>query len=378
MGSAAYIRAVNFTEMKTYQIIIDGTICAWGYSKQYVRNLLAQYKNQHVDVRISSYGGDLAHGLDIRQQFKDHGDVTVYITGFVASSATIIAMGAKRVCMSKYAMFLVHKCSNFIDAWGNYNADQMQRLIEDLEKNKKENDRIDVVIAQLYSEKTGKSINELLSLLKEERWMTAQEALEWGFVDELTEDVTDGKLALTPELRLKLNAFGLPVNGLETEVPRSKLSRALDALKSIFNSPEDDPEADTAVEEPPVSYEPISTTAFTADLRTENQSSTSNEMNTITTYSALMAAIAVSSLEADAEGRVTLTSAQLKAVNDRLAALQGDVTERDNKITALTDQVENLKKLPGDETQEKLDDTSGKGEMSSEEMFKLSDQFLDI
>ena len=136
-----------------YQLILDYNIGLWGYSKQYVRNVLASFKGKHVDVKISSLGGDMDHGLDIRQQFIDHGDVTVYLSGFVASAATIIAMGAKRIVMSKYAMFLVHKCSNFIDAWGNYNADEMQQLIDQLEANKKENDKIDVVLANMYASK---------------------------------------------------------------------------------------------------------------------------------------------------------------------------------------------------------------------------------
>ena len=163
-----------------YQLTIDDTIGRWGYSKQYVRNILAGYRGKHVDVRISSLGGDLDHGLDIRQQFVDHGDITVYITGFTASAATVIAMGAKKVCMSRYAMMLVHKCSNFIDAWGYYNADEMAALIESLEANKQENDRIDVVLATMYAAKCGKKIPDILDTLKAGRWLTASEALALG------------------------------------------------------------------------------------------------------------------------------------------------------------------------------------------------------
>lgn len=357
--------------MKTYQLIIDGTICAWGYSKQWVRNELAKYTGKHVDVRISSYGGDLAHGLDIRQQFKDHGDVTAYLTGFVASSATIIAMGAQRICMSKYAFFLVHKCSNFIDAWGNYNADQMQQLIDDLTKNKKENDRIDVVIAQLYSEKTGKSINELLSLLKEERWLTAEEALEWGFIDEIVEDAGDSKQNLSDEVREKFNAFGLPFNGLEgksepeSDTP-SMLRQILDGIKSLVHG-----KGNAAEVEPAEDPEP------STDAAPQNKSINNTVMNTISTYAAIATALAVASLEADAEGKVTLTAAQMQALNDRLVSLQNDVTDRDTKINALNTQVENLKKLPGADTKENLDDTSGKAELSEQEMYNLAKSFLD-
>ena len=52
-----------------------------------------------ANVRISSLGGAVDDGLDIRQQFVDHGNVTAYLYGLVASSATIAALGAKKVCI---------------------------------------------------------------------------------------------------------------------------------------------------------------------------------------------------------------------------------------------------------------------------------------
>lgn len=106
----------------TYNLNIDDYIGRWGYSKQYVRNQLAGLKGKPVNVRISSLGGAVDDGLDIRQQFVDHGNVTAYLYGLVASSATIAALGAKKVCISRYCLFLVHKVSNWVDAWGQYNG----------------------------------------------------------------------------------------------------------------------------------------------------------------------------------------------------------------------------------------------------------------
>ena len=80
-----------------------------------------------------------------------HGNVTVYLNGFVASAATIISMGAKTVKASKYSMYLVHKCSNWINEWGTYNADQIQELIDKLKKNKLDNDKVDLIIANMIS-----------------------------------------------------------------------------------------------------------------------------------------------------------------------------------------------------------------------------------
>lgn len=362
--------------MRTYQIIIDDVICRWGYSKQYLRRMLDQYKGKHVDMRISSLGGDLDHGLDIRQQLLDHGDVNVYLTGFVASAATIIAMGAKRVCMSKYAMFLVHKCSNFIDAWGNYNADQMQQLIDELTKNKKENDRIDVVIAQLYAKKTGKSINELLNVLKEGRWLTAQEALDYGFIDEITEDEGDVKQNLTPELRAKFNAFGITIDGIEDgandsePVRRSILQKILDSINSFTSGSKTDSAEDVSSSEAAESEAPETT-----ETESEPQNS-KTPMNRLVYYSAILAALSVKDLPVNEDGSVTLSQVEMETINNRLASLNGDLATRDNTIKELNSQVENLKKLPGDDTKGNLDDTA-KGELTDEEMYNLAKSLLD-
>ncbi len=324
-----------------YQIIIDGDISAWGYSKQWARQSLAPYKGKHVDIRISSLGGDLNHGLDIRQQLIDHGDVTAYLTGFVASAATVIAMGAKRICMSKYAMFLVHKCSNFIDAWGYYNADEMAKLIESLEFNKRENDKIDVVLAQMYADKCGKQVGDILDVLKRGEWLTAQQALDYGFIDEIIEDANETKADVTDEMRTKLCAYNLPLPAAhtsdESQSAQSILSQILATLRSVFSRKQDA----AAVEPQPQ----------------QNQSTPTSDMSN-TAYAALMAVLAVASLTANADGSVSLTAEQLQQVNDRLQQLESAVADRDRSIAGLNVQIEAMKKLPGAETQEVKEDPS--------------------
>lgn len=357
-----------------YHVTIDDYIGRWGFSRQYMRDVLAQYKGRHIDMRISSYGGNLGDGLDIRQQLIDHGDVTVYLTGFVASAATVIAMGASRICMSRYAMFLVHKCSNYIDAWGNYNADQIQRLIDDLTANKAENDRIDTVLAHMYAEKCGRKVEEIMDVLTEGRWLTAQQALEYGFIDEITEDA-DGHIAnLTPELQRKLDMLNLPVNGIgmagtpvaasdgDTESacagPVNGLGESVSLLRRIVNAVErwgrpKERQAD------------------------ENHTQIKNQvMDPITKFTAVMAAAGIAGLAACGDGSATLTDEQLQAVEDRLnslaseiAGLKNTISERDARISELENQVENLKKLPGDETSNVEDDS--KETMSAEDVFNF-------
>lgn len=93
-----------------YSISIDSHIGPWGYSKNYIRSQMSGLKNKPVNVRVSSLGGSVDDALDIRQQFLDHGNVTCYLYGYVASAATILATGAKKTCMSRYAFYLFIRC----------------------------------------------------------------------------------------------------------------------------------------------------------------------------------------------------------------------------------------------------------------------------
>lgn len=316
-----------------YQLVIDDIIGRWGYSKQYIRNAISGYKGKHLDVRISSLGGDLDHGLDIRQQFIDHGDVTVYMTGFVASAATIIALGAKRICMSRYAMILVHKCSNYIDVWGNYNADEIDALIKSLEENKLENEKIDVVIAGMYAAKCGKKVSEILDVLKAGRWMTAEEALKLGIIDEITEEAADAKVNFTPELRNKFNAFGLPpVQFKEAAgMPNPQIVETVQTISNSHNLP-------------PMAKEKYD-------------------------FSAASSLLGLDEITPDKDNYVSLTAEQFSQICNKLSSTEHDASEKatklsdaEKKITELEDQVKALNEQPGEGTKNVInDDVDEKG-----------------
>lgn len=322
----------------TYNINIDDYIGRWGYSKQYIRNQLAGLKGKPVNVRISSLGGSVEHGLDIRQQFLDHGDVTAYLYGLVASSATIAALGAKKVCISKYCMFLVHKVSNWVDAWGQMNADQIQELIDDLKENKLQNDKFDLVLAQMYANKCNKQIDEILDTLKAGRWLTAQEALEYGFVDEIIEDAKEDKVNLA-SFTDKLNVLGFP------------------ALPQMDNKEDKESGWFQRIMEKLDAFSPL--------LKSENSTHLINLIMK-KDYQKVNAILNVEGLEFDKDGKVTLTEAQVKALNEKVDALEKEASDKQAEVDELTKQVDNLKKADGDDTKK---NEGGEGE-EVEDIFK--------
>ncbi|MBR0025316.1 MAG: ATP-dependent Clp protease proteolytic subunit [Muribaculaceae bacterium] len=339
-----------------YQLIIDDYIGDWwlGTDKQSIRHKLAMFKGKHVDAKISSLGGSLDDGLDIRQQFIDHGDVTAYLHGFVASAATVIAMGAKKIVMGKYALFLVHQCSNAVFEYGQMNATDLQALIDRLQKNKEDNEKIDKVLAAMYASRCkNHSQEELLDLLKESKWLTAQEALDWGFVDEIL-DADDDAPELTNALAKKFNAAGLPLTGLEIQPERGGLLNSiLDSLKAIKDI-----------------ITPKEKLAACDDTST-NQKIMDKEFKTVASV------LKVDTL-ASKDGKVILTTDQLQAIEDRLNDLESQhsddvntIAECDNTINTLEQQVMNLQAAPADETGKVDEASADNNPMTSTEMYNF-------
>ncbi len=316
---------------RTYQIDINDII-GYPITKGYVRNKLQPYKGKHVDVRINSYGGDVQTALDIRQQFVDHGDVTAYIFGMTASAATILAMGAQKVVMSRYALMLVHQCSGFLDDWGTYNSNQLDKLIKEIEHAQTDLKTVDGVIANIYAVRSGKSVEDMAKVMSDAKWLNAEECLALGLIDEIDEDAAEGATpTLTDELREHFVACGLP----------------LPALAPAAAAPANNPE-------PAAPAEPSAENALLACLRRlfststpKNQSPSKIMEKKHISPSNICAVLSLQSLEAAENGDVSLTAEQMEAIEDRLTALSAEQQTKAARITELEAEVTALKAADG-------------------------------
>lgn len=130
-----------------------------------------------VHVVINSGGGDLHSGTEMYTAFKAYnGNVTADII-YAGSAAGLAAMGATTVRISPVGQFMLHNVRGSVN--GDHSA--MQKTGELLKKT-------DESISAAYQIKTGKSQEEILSLMDKTTWMTAEEAKENGFADEILFD----------------------------------------------------------------------------------------------------------------------------------------------------------------------------------------------
>ncbi len=225
----------------SYHLHLKGYVGGYDFDSDYVDYILAKYPDSEVNVLIDSLGGSLATALSIVASFRNHGNVHVHFVGMNASAATIASMGAKRITMDSSAMYLVHKCSVEFFEWASANSDKLAEIIREARQMKSDLEKMDLNVAQLYASKCQKNPEDLLALMKKGGWLTAQEAKEYGFVDEITSFEEDEAPVITDSVAADMTASGIPVPSqfIKDEGQRSGLfSRFVESLAHLFSSEE--------------------------------------------------------------------------------------------------------------------------------------------
>jgi ATP-dependent protease ClpP protease subunit/uncharacterized coiled-coil protein SlyX len=134
-------------------------------------------KATEYEVHISSVGGDVYSGYAIYGILSNlNKPTTVVIEGVCASIATLIAQAGDKVVMTKPAEFMIH--NPYVQLAGD--SDELRDAASQL-------DRIKSTIIGVYRKRTGLSDDELSKMMTDETWMTADEAKQRGFVDEVQE-----------------------------------------------------------------------------------------------------------------------------------------------------------------------------------------------
>lgn len=221
-----------------YHISLKGYVGGYDFDRSTVDATLAKNEGKEVNVLIDSLGGSLATGLSISAAFRNHGKVNVHFVGLNASAATIASLGAAHISIDAGAMYLVHQCSMAFFEWGCLNSAQFDTLIADCEKIKADLDKLDLNCAQLYARKCRKPTADLLALIKVGGWLTAKEALDWGFVDEITDLADEPAPKLTDSLASAMANAGMPIPNipLAEQDRESAFGKFLSAITSIFKS----------------------------------------------------------------------------------------------------------------------------------------------
>lgn len=291
---------------KNYNLFLKGGVGGWDFNADMVNYILDKHKDSEVHVLVDSLGGYTNVAVSISSLFKLHGNVHVHFVGHNASAATIAAMGAKRVTIDEDGAFLVHKCLSPVMEWAYMNADELDDHIRKLEAIKKDNETIDSCVAGMYARRCKKPKENLLALMKVGGWLTPEEALEWGFVDEITHYDEDRKPELSESTICSLSAAGIPLPPNFNKKKGSIMERFFAFLQSPFSNQAPDNDTEGAPEKTPI-------------------------MAQLTAISALLGATLAMS-----DNKLTLSADQVDKVNATL-------DENKNTIDSLGEEIESLK-----------------------------------
>lgn len=326
--------------MERKVININGVLDDWGWLRSTVQYKLNKHKGEPVLCIVNSYGGNVNEGLAISKLFEEHGDVVVRFIGCCASSATWMAFGAKSIEIAEDALFLVHQCSNLVAIYKSMKIEDIDATIKKLESMKKSQEAINLTIAKKYADRIPeeKTLEDVLQLMAEERWMTAQEAKEWGFVDKVIPGINKMTKDTQNLVTMNCASMNLPVPHFEEpKEERSLVSQIIEGIKNFVHPENKNVEEDAGenlaagnVEVPTVSNKP------------NNQSSMNKK------FINLIALLAIANIAVtDEEKDVTLTHDQLKLIEDALAQAKNQEQAVKDVEDVLDGVSDNIKKMDG-------------------------------
>lgn len=167
---------------KNAELMLYGDIAEsfWGdtISAKEVTEYLTDLDVENINVYINSNGGVVDTAIAINNALRRHkAKVTVNIDGIAASAATLITCAGDTVRMPKNALFMIHNPLTI--AMGD--SEEMRKQADVLEKHKNS-------ILETYLQKVNIDKEKLSELMDNETWLSAEEALEYGFIDEIIEN----------------------------------------------------------------------------------------------------------------------------------------------------------------------------------------------
>jgi len=152
--------------------------------KKFKEGLYSSGKGGPVTVRMNSGGGEVFAASVIKSIMVEYpGRVTVRIDGLAASAATVVAMGGDVIKIQDSAYFMIHDPS--IVTWGT--IEEIKKALDLLKT-------VKAGIVDSYVNRTKLAPEKLINMMTNETWMTAQEALDFGFVDEVIKNSNKSNL----------------------------------------------------------------------------------------------------------------------------------------------------------------------------------------
>ncbi|RGX04787.1 Clp protease ClpP [Veillonella parvula] len=135
--------------------------------------------SQNIVLHVNSVGGEVSAGVTLYNRLRAlPNKKSVIIEGLAASIASIISMVGDEIHMALGSEMMIHNPSAYV--FGE--ADDFEKAAESLRKTKEN-------LIDIYEARTGLTREEIATMMDEETWLTAREALEKGFCTSVDESL---------------------------------------------------------------------------------------------------------------------------------------------------------------------------------------------
>ena len=202
------------------QIRLDGTVGWEILAEDIAREIDGE---SQIEVVINSGGGDILEGFSIFNLLNEFpGSVHVKVD-YAGSMASVIAMAGDTIEMAdNSSILMIHR------PWGSASGNS-----EDLRKIADTLDKLEVMLVDVYANKTGIDREAISQMLDDETYMSAVEAKEFGFIDTVTmnqvsfELVAMAGMKSTGKVDFSTDKFLAKIQSMKNEKPK---------VKEIFNA----------------------------------------------------------------------------------------------------------------------------------------------
>lgn len=320
------------------EILINDDISGWyGISANNVRKEFNEAGDDDIKLVIDCPGGDCFEGISIYNFIRDfarnHSNkITTYIQGMACSAASWIACAANsinkanKIIVEDNSIFMIHNC------WGVAIGDHRE-----MERSADFSKRIDSLIINMLSARSGKDSKEISKLMDDETWYFGNEILEAGFCDEVISAGEEDPLLMMDN---KLDAAKVAFNSCQKKI-KDEVEKNPKQYKDCFDK----------------SYSAFNLISEKSEFSDSNKNSDNSEKGEVTVMNEqeLMAQHPDLYNEIVNKGAAAAVEKEKKRVSDLLTKF-----EKAGNVNAATAFIQNGKSITDDEVIDALLDTQAK------------------
>lgn len=208
---------------KAAEVYIYGVI-GWDVTAKELINEIKGGAFESLTVHINSMGGEVIEGNAIFNAIKNFsGSKSAIIEGIAGSAASYVMLACDTIKAFENATVFIH---NPLVDWASGNSKDLDKISEELKK-------FEEIYVEAYVAKSGKDADEIRILMDAETLFSAQEAKEFGLIDEVISD--EGESANALKSACKMVALFNPKNFSKnsTKAELTEYKKWTDALKDL-------------------------------------------------------------------------------------------------------------------------------------------------